>query len=96
MDKLVKIIGPAPSEMTDEEFAIRLRKERVRVTTALEEYSYQAKTSKPRAKAKPLLSSQERKLKTALEELGMTPEEFVEAYKEEQQKKEEVKGEPMK
>ena len=95
MDKLTKIIGPAPSEMSDEEFALRLRKERVRVTTALEKFSY-AKVSKPRAKAKPLLTPQEQKLKTALEELGMTPEEFVEAYKEEQQKKEEVKGEPMK
>ena len=96
MDKLVKIIGPAPSEMSDEEFALRLRKERVRVTTALDEYSTKARASKPRAKAKPLLTAQEQKLKTALEELGMTPEEFVEAYKEQQREKEEVKGEPMK
>jgi len=100
MNKLTKIIGLAPSELSEEEFFAKLRAERLRVSTSLEEFknrpikaTRKATTQKQRKLKFP---SKDERLKAALKELGMTEEEFIEAAKAEQDKTKEVKGEPMK
>lgn len=76
MDKLIKIIGLAPSEKSQEEFMEDLNKERRRVVAALS-VPYVSKTRKP-SKAS-VKTKARNNLAEALAELGMTPEEFIKA-----------------
>ena len=83
MDRLVSVIGPAPSEFSLEDFILtRLEPERARVTKELTDFRNQVvpsrkpgkkKSSKPR---KPSKRSEEAKLLALLKEKGLTPAEF--------------------
>lgn len=44
MDRLIRVIGPAPSEVPWDDFITRLRAERVRVTESLANYIPEIKT----------------------------------------------------
>ncbi len=75
MERLKEIIGKAPSEMTKEELMERVRKERKRVSTALDAYSYSPPSKKKKTKKPKLAKS----TKEMLAELGLTEEEFLAA-----------------
>ena len=72
MDNLVKVIGPAPSEMSLEQLEEAIRREHSRVSKGLEAgaYSYGAKSKKAKA------PSQIAKAKTMEEKYGMSLEEM--------------------
>lgn len=80
MDKLRRIIGPAPSEQTPEEFRERLRLERRRVAEALESYRTRAQPS--RGAKKPKVPKIPEAIQRTLRELGVTLEEYKEIRKE--------------
>lgn len=83
MERLVEIIGKAPSEMTKEELMESVKKERKRVSTALDAYAYSPPSK--RKKKKPKLAKSTKEL---LVELGLTEEEFLEAKKDLEREKE--------
>jgi len=82
MERIVNIIGRAPSEISDEELFERLTKERERVVTSLQNYRPAAK----KATRKPSISTEKKKmdklLLDACKELGVTPEELLAMTKE--------------
>ena len=84
MDRLTEIIGPAPSEMTEENFAKRLSAERARVSEALtamkEGFFQRSSRKKPVAKKKQTLATKAMKL---LESQGLSIEELEEILGEE-------------
>lgn len=84
MKHLKRIIGPAPSELSKDELLGRIKKERVRITTALDAYFYRApsKTSKKK-------KSVAKDVKSLLAEMGITEEEFLAAKKDLENNKEE-------
>lgn len=84
MRRLVEIIGKAPSEMTKEELMERVKKERKRVSSALDAYVYTPPSRK--RKKKPKLAKSTKEL---LVELGLTEEEFLEAKKDLEEKEKE-------
>ena len=90
MDKLKRIIGPAPSEQTPEEFREKLRLERRRVAEALESYRTRAQPS--RGTRKPKVPKIPEAIQRTLKELGVTLEEYKELRKEfEREKADETK-----
>jgi len=95
MDKLVRIIGPSPSEMTLEELEEAIRREHSRVSRGLEAgaYSYGAKSKKAKA------PSQTAKAKTMEEKYGMSLEEMerkLELLKKFEEAQQKVKSEDRK
>ena len=94
MEKLRKVIGPAPSEMADVELEEKLRKERFRVTSALENFKATPKKSSSSSSPKTKTTAVAKKVIQACKELGITVEEFLElrAELEAEKKKEEKEG----
>lgn len=87
MERLKRLIGPAPSECSQEELLERVRAERRRVATALDAYSY-----RPPSQRKPPKKPKVKKgIKEILAGLGLTEEEFLAAV--EEKKREEQEGE---
>uniref|UniRef100_A0A6M3JQF7 Uncharacterized protein n=1 Tax=viral metagenome TaxID=1070528 RepID=A0A6M3JQF7_9ZZZZ len=83
MKRLITIIGPAPSEITLEDFEEKLAFRRRDVARDLEVFRGKAKPPKGK---KPMVSDEDKEIRKelakALKELGMTPEEFLEAKRE--------------
>jgi len=73
MQTLVSIIGEAPSEVSEEVFLERLRKERLRVVTALDAFKYSPPAKKKAVGIAKKYSALEQQLKA----LGMTVDEFI-------------------
>lgn len=78
MDRLKQIIGPAPSELSGEELLQRVKKERLRVSAALEAYSYRPAPKAAKAKKGKIGKS----VQGLLLELGLSEEEFLDAARE--------------
>lgn len=90
MDNLILVIGPAPSEMEEGEFLLKLREERQRASRALHAYREMQFAPKPKAKAKKAKPSSKKKVSKAklgslleekLAEQGITAEEFLKGGK---------------
>ncbi|MCW4027941.1 MAG: hypothetical protein NWE76_10730 [Candidatus Bathyarchaeota archaeon] len=81
MDNLRLIIGPCPSEMTDEELRAKLSLERTRVREALE--SFRATPPSKGKRIKPGAVTQAR-LRKELLAAGVTLEEFQQILKEQE------------
>ncbi len=75
MNRLVSVIGLAPSELPFEEFVEKLRKERVRVTNNIARWKQAGSYSKKR-KRKKKVSAKDMALASILAEAGMTLEEL--------------------
>lgn len=80
MERLKEIVGPAPSELTPEEFVKRLQVERARVRVAIqwfrEGHSWKHQRRKTTAK-KPTKKQTRTALSAVCDELGMTPAEVL-------------------
>jgi len=74
MHRLTRIIGPAPSELSEGELLARIRVERERVSKTLQGYM-----TKPQRAKKPAKGKTSKSMKMLLEELGLTEEEFLAA-----------------
>lgn len=79
MERLKEVIGPAPSEMSDEALLARLAEERKRVGEALE--GFFKNKGKAKRKRKPAKKRKAKKpsAEQLLLELGMTEEELLAA-----------------
>lgn len=74
MNRLIRIIGLAPSELTSEEWDLRLTTERNRVRIELENFSTRTRTkTKTSTKRKPAKG----KIMSALAEAGISAEELT-------------------
>ena len=88
MDKLVNIIGPAPSELSPPDLLIKIRTERERVRRAIELFKGRMLT--PRKGRKKGLTK--KAINEILEESGLTPEQLNEFLREEKRKRETGNG----
>lgn len=83
MDHLPRTIGPAPSELKEEEFFHKLNLERQRITRGLSAYDrWKVPSKKPTSRRKPKEPAIPKKLQDALDELGMTMKDFEDFKKE--------------
>jgi DNA-binding transcriptional regulator YhcF (GntR family) len=82
MDKLISVIGPAPSEIPPEEFLQRLKGERSRVAQALQEWRMELPKSKRKSLKSQTKEMSMSKFLTELKELGMTVDELNKFIKE--------------
>lgn len=76
MDKLVHIVGKAPSELTLDELRERLTEERSRVRLGL---SYFRQYTLRRSGTKTRKPTQTTKLKVLMEETGLSPKQLLKA-----------------
>ena len=92
MHNLILIIGPAPSELIEEEFTEKLRTERLRVTIAIDEYRPKKKKTKtPKTKKVGVRKrrQEDAELLSELTAAGMTKDDLIQMMKERKEKKEE-------
>lgn len=76
MNRLVEIIGPAPTELPLPALISRLRNERERIRVAIEEYKAQTYVTK--AKPKPKAKDKAKpKLLAEAKKLGMSPDDVL-------------------
>ncbi len=87
MDKLVSIIGPAPSELSQADLLIKVRTERERVRRAIELFKGRMLT-RPKGRKKGLTK---KAINEILKDAGLTPEQLNEFLVQEKKKREETK-----
>ena len=85
MDKLVNIIGPAPSELSQADLLTRVRTERERVRRAIELFKGRMLT-RPKGGKKGLTK---KAINEILKDAGLTPEQLNEFLVQEKKKREE-------
>ena len=79
MNRLVSVIGKAPSEMSVEEFALKLRGERARVVEELRAFREGlGGASKKKGKARKGLTKKEKELREALAAEGISLDDLLE------------------
>jgi len=79
MNRLPSVIGPAPSELSIEDFIVKLRAERQRVVQALHDFKIgYSKKPKTKKKAKSKIDPE---LKAMMEEYGMSMDDVIEFAK---------------
>jgi len=76
MDKLIYIIGEAPSELSLNDLRNKLTDERTRVRTGL---NYFRQYTQRRSGTKPKKAGQSTKLKALMSETGLSPKEILRA-----------------